>query len=401
MSQIPNEPFLNLPVSQSALASFRQRWGGDASLLAVAPGRVNVIGEHVDYNGGWVLPVAINRHVAVAARSRDDGIVRLSGPAFGDAGAFSVNALAPDSGDDWGRYAKGVLAGLAEAGFGTTGFDAFLVSNIPVGGGLSSSAAVEAAFALIGLALSGGSMDRIALAKLCQHAEHVYAGVPCGLMDQAAVLNCRKDHLLLLDCEDETFEQAPFDAPDWSLMIIDSRVSHDLASGEYARRRAACHAAAGILGLKNLRGLTEECIEISLQTPGMTPEMQRCVRHVVTENARTRRAVAALAEGRIEEAGRILNESHVSLRDDYTVSCDELDFIAATAQGLPGVAGCRMTGGGFGGSCIALVRKAAVETATQSLSKAYLEKFGRELGVFITEPEEGASVQWLAEEPGV
>jgi galactokinase len=377
---------------------FTERWGVPAELLAIAPGRVNLIGEHVDYNGGWVLPAAIDRHIVIAARRRTDGRVRLADAYFADAAEFSVDELAPCPGDDWGRYAKGVLAGLTAAGFPTRGFDAFLGSNLPVGGGLSSSAALEAAFGLIALHFAGGAMDRFALAKLCQKAEHVYAGVPCGIMDQAAVLNCRRDHLLFLDCEEESFTQVPFELPDWVLMVIDSGVSHDLASSEYGSRRAACHEAAAILGRSSLRGLSGEDLSAALETPGLTEAMRRCVRHVVTEFARAHDTVAALRAGGAREAGRLLNAGHASLRDDYRVSCAELDFIAATAQDLEGVAGCRMTGGGFGGCCIALVRKDAVETVRDRLTSAYREAWSRSPGIFVTRPGDGASLHLLTAE---
>ena len=372
---------------------FDQHWGFAPSHVAVAPGRVNVIGEHVDYNGGWVLPAAIERYMVMAVHARPDNIVRVSDANFIGEIEFTLGEIERDSTTGWSRYIRGVLAGLRNAGYQLCGFDAYMDSTIPVGGGLSSSAAFESVTGLAVLALTGQEMDRFELAKLCQTAEHEYAGVPCGIMDQAAVLNCREGHLLFLDCELETFQHAPFDAPEWRLMIINSGVAHELADGEYGKRRAACHKAAEILGVANLRQLEIGNLDAILSTPGLDEEMIRCVRHNVTENDRTHRTVRALAEGRINQAGKLLNMSHVSLRDDYRVSCEELDFIAATGQRLEGVAGCRMTGGGFGGSCIALVHKDSAASVAGSMTNAFQAKFGHRPGVFLTAAGRGGWVE--------
>jgi galactokinase len=369
---------------------FERKWGHAPSHVAVAPGRVNVIGEHVDYNGGWVLPAAIERYMVMAVRPRSDGKVRIADENFPGVTEFSIDELERTS--DWSRYIRGVMFGLKEAGYELTGFDGYLDSTIPVGGGLSSSAAIEAATGLAMLAMIGEEMDRFELAKLCQTAEHDYAGVPCGIMDQAAVLNCKEGHLLFLDCEAESFEHAAFDAPDWRLMIINSGVAHELADGEYGKRRAACHKAAEILGVANLRQIALDDLDSALANESLDEEMVRAVRHNVTENDRTHKTVKALSEGEINVAGKLLNLSHDSLRDDYRVSCDELDFIAETAQHLPGVAGCRMTGGGFGGSCIALVHRDSVPSVAGSITTAYQKKFGHRPAIFKTAPERGGWV---------
>lgn len=385
--------FVNLSPEAMALATtavhgFRNAFHYDPECLVLSPGRVNVIGEHVDYNGGWVLPAAINRHTVMVARRRSDRRVRLQSNAYAEQAEFSLDNLS--GGRDWTRYVRGVLAGLLEAGFDLPGFEATIDSTIPVGGGLSSSAALEASTALLGLQLAGAGMDRMAIAKLCQRAEHTYAGVPCGIMDQAAVLNATAGHLLLLDCRAETFTQAPFATEDWRLMIIHSMVAHELASGEYGKRRAACHDAAHRLGLESLRELSLENLPTSLAHPALTPEMQRCVRHVVSENDRVLRTVEALARGDFTEAGAHLKASHASLRDDYRVSCPELDFIAAHLSAQPDVAGCRMTGGGFGGSCIALVRTEAVQGLETSIRNAYEAAYNLIPDVFCTTPQASA-----------
>ena len=382
--------FVNVSPEGAALITqarqgFQDAFHGDPEVISLSPGRVNVIGEHVDYNGGWVLPAAINRHTVIVARRRPDRRIRLQSTAYMEQTTCSLDAL--DGSRDWSSYVRGVIAGLLGEGFAVPGFDAFIDGTIPVGGGLSSSAALEAATALLGLKLAGAEMDRMALAKLCQRAEHAYAGVPCGIMDQAAVLNAAAGNLLLLDCRDETFTQAPFAGGDWQLMVVNSKVAHALASGEYAKRRTACHEAAHLLGIASLRELSPAGLDSVLSHPALTPEMQRCVRHVVSENERVLRTVAALAEGDFAQAGEHLKASHASLRDDYRVSCPELDFIAAHLSAQPGVAGCRMTGGGFGGSCIALVQSDAVSRLESSIRNAYQIKFGMTPESFTTTPQ--------------
>lgn len=391
---------LNIAKTSSELVSsvvdgFRSKWGSSPDYVVVAPGRVNVIGEHVDYNGGWVLPAAIERYMVFGVKARTDGKVRLADENFPGVCEFEIDDIEPDSAKDWSKYFRGVMAGIKNAGYELTGYDGYLDSTIPVGGGLSSSAAIESAGALGILAMIGADMNRFSLAKLCQKAEHEYAGVPCGIMDQAAILNCKRGHLLFLDCEKETFEHALFDAPEWRLMIINSGVAHELADGEYAKRRAACHRAADALEVLSLRHIEIGNLDEVLENPALDEEMIRCVRHNVTENDRTHKTVKALAEGDIELAGQLLNASHDSLRDDYRVSCPELDFISATAQKLDGVAGCRMTGGGFGGSCIALVHKDKSELVAQAVDQAYEKEYGNRPSIFLTAPEGGAYVQKL------
>ncbi|MBC2607648.1 galactokinase [Pelagicoccus albus] len=369
---------------------------GQPEIFGAAPGRVNVIGEHIDYNGGLVLPAAIDKWVHVALARREDKKVRLvSAQAPGQLVEFEItDSLAPE-GKSWGNYVKGVIAGLLKAGFEVPGFDAAVTSTVPVGGGLSSSAALEAVFGSVLLSVTGQEMTKLDLARLCQKAEHDFAGVPCGLMDQAAVILCEEGKLLLLDCVDDSFQQAKFEDPNWSLLIINSCVSHELSDGGYAVRRDGCHDAARLLGVGTLREVDPAKLEATLADPRLTPDMVRYVRHAVTEIERTKLAVAALDRKDYLEAGKLLNESHASLRDDYKVSCPELDFIADLAQGQEGVAGCRMTGGGFGGSAIALVRRESVEALTALIEGQYKAEFGIEAKIFETRPMGGTHC-WMA-----
>ncbi|WP_309017205.1 galactokinase [Pelagicoccus sp. SDUM812003] len=373
------------------LALFADQGLGSPDVCAVAPGRVNVIGEHIDYNGGLVLPAAIDRWTCVALKAREDGMVNLrSSHGEVEPVSFSVEDLAKSEKRCWSNYVKGVLAGLKRKGFAFPGFDAVVLSTVPVGGGLSSSAALEAAFSKAVLELVGESMEPLELARLCQKAEHDYADVPCGLMDQAAVILCEDSKLLLLDCQDDSYRYADFDDPDWGLMIINSCVSHELSDGGYARRRDVCHQAAAELEVGTLREVPLAELDAVLAKDFMDEEKRRYVRHVVTEIDRTLRAVDALAARDYALTGQLLNESHASLRDDYRVSCPELDFISKTAQALEGVAGCRMTGGGFGGSAIALVRRDQADMVAETVADAYRERFGIEAGIFETRPAGGA-----------
>lgn len=369
---------------------FSESGFGTPDVFGVAPGRVNVIGEHIDYNGGLVLPAAIDRWVHVAMRRRDDGVVKLvSAQAPGQIVEFSADEdLAPE-GKSWGNYIKGVITGLKNAGFSVPGFEAAVISTVPVGGGLSSSAALEAVFGKAILTLIGEDLDSVTLAKLCQKAEHDFAGVPCGLMDQAAVILCEEGKLLMLDCVDDSFQHASFDDPDWGLLIINSCVSHELSDGGYAVRRDGCHAAAKILGVETLREIDPAKLDEALANPELTEDMQRYVRHAVTEIARTLETVEVLGKRDYARAGELLNASHASLRDDYRVSCPELDFISELAQKQEGVAGCRMTGGGFGGSAIALVRRDCVEGLTALIEERYQAEFGIEAKIFETRPMGG------------
>jgi|TARA_B110000037_G_scaffold213074_1_gene267008 galactokinase len=391
VTEKPNSLILSSPIFADALERMKLRWNVEPEIAVIAPGRVNLIGEHVDYNGGNVLPAAIDKHLLVLASPRTDGVVRLTAKGFTDAIEFKLDDLAVGD-EGWERYVKGVLAGMTEAGVETTGFDAYVDSTIPIGGGLSSSAALEAAFALLCLELAGKTMDRMALAKICQMAERDFAGVPCGIMDQAAVLNCERDHLLLLNCEFETSALTPFDFPDWTVMIIDSRVTHALVDGEYAKRRQGCDKAADILGLKFLGHLPIEKLAGALEHALIDEELGRYVRHVVTEVDRTQKAVQALKRGSIDTFGTLLNGSHLSLRADFQVSCKELDFIAATAQELDGVAGCRMTGGGFGGSCVALVRKDSADAVEKAMMTRFMAAFDYEPNIFTTSLAQGATL---------
>lgn len=351
-------------------------WGHGPTALGWAPGRVNIIGEHVDYCGGFVLPAAIDRGTVVGVGAGERGVLRAVSREQPGSVVEVVLGERPGPGvPAWGRYVAGVVYELGRAGVdvgAAGGLDISVASGVPVGAGLSSSAAIEVATARAVLAFAGGGMDGLAVAKLCQRAEREHAGVPCGIMDQYAAVFGRAGAAVLIDCHNLTHRYVRID-PSVSIVIVDSGVKHELSGGEYADRRRACErglaAAVRVLGARaSLRHVLED--ELARLGGEMSGEDFRRVRHVVSECARTVAAADALERGDFSEAGRLMYGSHASLRDDFEVSCDELDAIVAEAGRLDGVYGARMTGGGFGGSVVALVDRARAEGVAGALGRA-------------------------------
>ncbi len=361
-----------------------------ATHIVFAPGRVNLIGEHTDYNGGFVLPMAIDRGIFIAGRLRQDGQVRLW-TVPGEAAPVVLDATQSiEKGDPaWSNYVRGVLAGIQQDGLTFPGFDAVITSNLPSGGGLSSSAALEIASATLVEALNGHILDPVRKALLCQQAEHEFAGTPCGIMDQFAVNFGQAGHLLLIDCQSQAFQHVPMKTGEVSVLVINSMVKHALNDGAYRQRREDCHAAAKLLGVKELRDVTAADVEAA---KACLPErLYLRARHVTTENARTLAAVKALGEGDWRELGKLMFASHASLRDDFAVSCGELDLIVETARSLD-VYGCRMTGGGFGGCCVALVPGGRAEELASQLAASYHAATGLEPDIFATTPSAGPQI---------
>lgn len=361
--------------AQRAITLFRDTFSAKPEGVWVAPGRVNLIGEHVDYNGGLCLPMALPHRTFVAARRRSDDEARLVS-ALDPQAVWSggVGAIAPGTVAGWVAYAAGPAWTLRGDGHPVSGFEATYDSCVPLGAGLSSSAAIECATAaaldgLFGFGLMDDDAGRAAVARACQRAENEVAGAPTGGLDQAAAMRCRAGHALELDCLDGSVQQIPFDLePDGlRLLVIDTRAEHALVDGQYAARRASCEEAARILGVQFLREVTDLDAALAQLT---NPVQQRRVRHVVTEIARVRELVALLRDGRIREAGAVMDASHTSLRDDYEVTCPELD-VAVEAARDAGALGARMTGGGFGGSAIALVPQDRVERVMASVADAF------------------------------
>jgi len=363
-------------------------------VAARAPGRVNLIGEHVDYAGGLVLPVAIDRSLQVFAAPNGANRVRLVSEAPGLRPVeVPLTDLEPRTGPDrWANYVLGVLVQYQEQGWTLPGFDALCTGDLPLGAGLSSSAALETASALVLEGLTGRGLDPIGRARLCQQAEHRHAGVPCGLMDQLAVGAGRAGHALLVDCR--SLELTPVQLPaDWSIVVADSRVKHALADGEYRRRRVDCETAARLLGVPTLREATPELVAAKADVLG--ERITRRARHVVTEIARVPAFIAAAAGGDPAAAGKLLRASHLSLREDFAVSCPELDALAEAAWSAGerlGVIGARMTGGGFGGATVNLVRRGREADFAHHLEVDFAGRFGHPPGVFITRPAPAAAL---------
>jgi galactokinase len=390
-----------LALVRTAVRSYRARFGGEARWVVAAPGRVNLIGEHTDYNGGFVLPMAIDRYVViaaapVAARAQSPR-ARVHSAALDASVEIPLDATVP--GDPrWANYVRGVIAGFQRRGLALPSFDATIVSEVPVGGGLSSSAALEVATATLLEAATGVALERLDKARLCRQAEHEYAGVPCGLMDQVASVLGDEAGPLLIDCQSEVARVVPLRDPSVSVLICDSNVRHALADGEYARRRAECEEAARVLRVGTLRDATPEGVEAAREALGAIP--YRRARHVVTENARTLAAATAFQASDAPAAGALMYESHRSLRDDFEVSCPEVDTLVGLAHDLGvagGVLGSRMTGGGFGGCTVTLVRTDRVGHVADVMAREYRLRHGRALGTFVSRPARGAHLVSVAD----
>jgi galactokinase len=365
----------------AVIAAFTERTGRPPEGVWRAPGRVNLIGEHTDYNDGFVLPVAIDRSVVVAAARRDDDVLRSW--STGDRGGAVTRPLAelgPESSSGWSAYVEGVAWALRQDGVAVPGADLVVHADLPAGAGLSSSAALEGAVALtlVDLAADGAGAaaaprpDRVALALVGQRAETEVVGMPCGLMDQMAVLCGRAGHALFFDTRTMETQQVPFDpaAAGLTLLVIDTRVKHTLTGSPYAERRRACERAAATLGVPALRDVTMADLEAAQAAGRLDEETFRRARHVVTENARVLEVVALLRQGKVAAIGPALAGSHRSLRDDYEVSCPELD-VAVEAAVAAGAVAARMTGAGFGGSALALAPTGADEQLAAAVGGAF------------------------------
>jgi galactokinase len=367
---------------------------GDEPRFFWAPGRVNLIGEHTDYNDGFVLPVAIDLGTVVAGAPRNDRRLRIHSLNVKQAIDLDLDAPAGSRRGDWTDYVEGVARTLEVRGWRLTGANLALESNVPLGGGLSSSAALEMSVGLALLTLSGHDADPMELAHAGQDAEKDFAGTNCGIMDQCVAMLAREGHALLIDCRSLKATSVPVDDSNIALVVCDSGVRHSLATSEYNVRRAECERGTELLralhpGIRSLRDIDEEALR-DCQNRLPEPIGRRC-RHVVSENARTEAAAEALRAGDLDLMGELMSISHRSLRDDYEVSCVELDLLVSIAEAVDGVLGARMTGGGFGGCTINLVRRDSVAEFQQRVWAEYNRATGRTPVTYIVKASSGAA----------
>jgi galactokinase len=374
---------------------FTKVYGRPPRWIVAAPGRVNVIGEHTDYNDGFVLPMAIERYAVMAADKSADGknVVQIRDTSGAETTLIDLSAPVKPAVPKWGNYSRGVIAGFFELGINPGGLDVLLHSTVPLGGGLSSSAALEVCTATLMEAATGKKINPVEKALLCQKAEHEFANVPCGIMDQFISVMGRQNSLLLLDCRSRETKLVPMADASVQLLIANTNVRHELSGSEYAQRRAQCEAAAKILGVASLRDATSEMLESA--NGKMDEVVFRRARHVIGEIARTVSAAENVRTANWETVGRLMYASHRSLRDDYEVSCKELDAIVEISESIGnngGIYGCRMTGGGFGGCTVALVKTENVEAITKQIAADYKRKTNIEATIFVSRPAAGATV---------
>ncbi len=391
---------------------------------AWAPGRVNLIGEHTDYNEGFVLPIAVDRVAAFAGRARADRVVRLWSMHFQEYAQFTLEGL-PASFErqratlpGWARYVLGVATELRREGIQLSGFDAVVGGDVPLGGGMSSSAALEVATAYAFALFSGGgftigargaTLQPMQVAALCQRAEHIASGLRSGILDQAASCLGRPQHAVLIDCRSLDYRYLRFDAPELALVVIDTGVRRELASSAYNERRRQCEEAMQLLreailqhepgdaAAKSIRALRDISPQQFARYGSVLPEvLRKRAGYVIAEDERVLQAVKLLEEGNFEATGRLLWQSHVGLRDEYEVSCVELDTLVEIARSVPGVLGARMLGGGFGGCTINLVHTSAVEPLRQEVGEQYAARTGLQASIDICRAAGGPGFAFLA-----
>jgi len=372
---------------------FQQIFDNEADLCVQSPGRINIIGEHTDYNNGFVLPAAIDKKVMVAIRKREDDLIVLYAEAFAEKKEVKIPEMKPQG--DWADYMLGVVAQLIKKDYVVGGFEILLTGDIPIGAGLSSSAAVECAtiFALNELFHFG--LEKMEMVQMAQMAEHEYAGVKCGIMDQFASMFGKKDHLIKLDCRSLEYEYIPFQNQDFVLVLFNSNVKHALVDSEYNIRRNQCNEGVEMIRkyhpqINSLRDADTEMVEKYIR-PQDELIYRRC-HYVVSENIRLLQLCEALNHNNLDNCGKLMHETHLGLSEDYEVSCPELDLLVKIAMEQPGVIGARLVGGGFGGCTINLVRKENLESVIYEVENGYKLSSGKEATTYIVNVEDGTKL---------
>ncbi len=381
--------------TQTLQTNFFNYFNAKPQFIARAPGRVNLIGEHTDYNDGFVLPMAIDREALIALTPRADGEVHIRSMDYESDCVFSLNNLTRDKG--WGEYIKGVAYVLQSSGYELRGFNAMLTGDIPRGAGLSSSAAVELAAARAFSSASGFEWDAPRMAQLAQKAENEWVGVNCGIMDQMASAACKKGFALFLDCRSLEVQHAPL-PENISAVILDTSTRRGLVESAYNERRSQCEEAARWFGVKALRDVNvddEKWLMVNGKwniESGLSEVAAKRARHIVTENARVLEAVKVMKDGNIKRLGELFNASHDSLRDDFEVTNDALNMMVECARAQASCYGARMTGAGFGGCAVALVEKDKADEFVSAVSSLYKQRSGLDASIYVCNASEGASV---------
>ena len=380
-------------------AAFITMYGGDEAAVRLysSPARINIIGEHIDYNGGKVFPASINRYLYIAIRKRPDTKILYNDARFPGSYEFDVNqTFVFDKANDYANYLNGILQQLKERGFKfDSGFEILMASNIPAGGGISSSSALECGFAYAVIDTFGFDLDRIEIAKLGQMSEHNFMNVKCGIMDQFIIATGKKNYAELLDCNTLEYEYIPLELGDYRFVVMNTNKVRKLADSKYNERRSQCEEALKILQNNSVKAkalceLAPADWEI-FEDLVTDPILNKRARHCIAENQRVIDAAATLKAGNLEELGRLLNASHKSLKEDYEVTGIELDTLAETSQKQEGCLGARMTGAGFGGCAIALVHKDKIESFIENVQTAYEKAIGYKAGFFVCETGDGVS----------
>lgn len=367
--------------------TFEERFGTPAGQFFASAGRINLIGEHTDYNEGFVFPGAIDKVIKAEIRPNGSDTVRVYSIDIDEYTEFGLREEDAPS-QSWARYIFGVCREIIKRGGKVEGFDTVFAGNIPLGAGLSSSAALESCFVFaLNELFNDGKIDKFELAKIGQSTEHNYCGVNCGIMDQFASVFGKKGHLIRLDCRDLSYEYFPFNPGEHTLVLVDSRVKHELKDSPYNKRRESCERVAKTLGVRSLRDVS--LAELNAARIEMSDEDYRRAKYVVEERDRVLEVCAALRRGDYEQVGRLMYATHEGLSKDYEVSCEELDFLADTAKEL-GVTGSRIMGGGFGGCTINLVRKDLHDTFVSEARKRFAAKYGHEPKVYDVVISDGA-----------
>lgn len=385
-------------MKEAVLQKYKELFGTEAASAFFAPGRVNLIGEHTDYNGGHVFPCALTIGTYAAAGKNQKKVLRLYSMNFEKLGVIEVPVedLVYDKKDNWANYPKGVIRVLKDHGYEITdGMDIVYYGNIPNASGLSSSASLEVLTAFIAKTLCGLKLDFVEISKLTQEAENRFIGVNCGIMDQFAIAMGKKDHAIFLDTATLKYEYAPIKLDGCKIVIACSNKKRGLGDSKYNERRQECEDALAalqkVLPVKTLGELTEDAFEANRSAIG-DPVKERRAKHAVYENQRTIRAVQALKAGDLKQFGELMNESHVSLRDDYEVTGIELDTLVENAWKQEGVIGSRMTGAGFGGCTVSIVREDGIDSFIRNVGEAYLAKIGYAADFYVVEIGDGPVV---------